>query len=302
VLGTKSKVNDKVTASLKFVGVLTQGDDVTTGAPGLNVAKFTYAANGATVTAGLMELATPWTDAGDGARANGLLATKGLGGVTLAAAYFRDSQMGGDKTVDLEGNNIGALAIIGKAGPVAYQAWFAQIGSDRSATSGTALPEGATALALLADIKAGPATINASYASLEGENDSLDEQTLAKAIVTVPAGPVTIVAGMAVGGEDGDLVTFDPDAKVGFESWQIRAGKGLNDLEATTVAIVAPVGGVKLKAQMTTATANDDAVDETEVLLQASYKMSKNFGGYLRYATLDQADNTRTRLEIKYTF
>ena len=303
VLGTKSKVNDKVTFSSKFVGVLgnAKTDDVVTGSPALNVAKFTYAADGATITAGLMELATPWTDAADGARANGVLATKAVGGLTVAAAYFRDSTMGADKTVDLEANNIGAVAVIGKAGGVSYQAWYAQIGSDTLAGSNTALTQGGDAVAILADAKIGPAKVNASYASLEGDKGTLKKQTLTKAIVTVPVGGVTVVAGMAVGGSDGDLVTFDPDAKVGFESWQIRAGDNNQpDLKANTVAVVMPVSGVSLKLQRTHVEITGG--EETEILLQASYKMSKNFGGYLRYATLDKADNARTRLEIKYTF
>ena len=328
VVGLKSKVNDKVTASVKFVGVLNQKDSVTKGAPGLDVAKFTYAnGKGCTLTAGLMELATPWTDAADGARANGLLATKAVNGITFAAAILRDSTMGADKTVGIDANDITAVAAIGKAGSVSYQAWYATIGNGDAGLNAAgkpkanALPSGGDAVALVASAKVGPAAVNASYASLEGDNNTLKKQTLIKAVASAKAGSATVVAGFAKGGSDGDLVTFDQDAKVGFESWNIRAGgAGQYDLSAYTVAAVAPVNGIALKAQYTgasfdngtAATAGD--TDVTELLLQASYKMSKNFGGYLRYASVDQdakATSTsatvntkfnRTRLEIKYTF
>jgi len=147
VFGIKSKVNDKVTAALKWVGVLNQKDSVTAGAPALGVAKFTYANNGLTATAGLMELATPWTDAGDGARANGILATKAVGKVTVAAACFRDSQQGTDKTASINSNNLKALAVIGAASGISYQAWYLDIGKAVAGDTGSALQQGGTATA-----------------------------------------------------------------------------------------------------------------------------------------------------------
>lgn len=141
-----------------------------------------------------------------------------------------------------------------------------------------------------------------------------------KAIVTVPTSAATFVAGIAMGGEDGDLVTFDPDAKVGFQSWNIRAGQSAQaDLTAMTVAAVVPIDAVSLKAQYTTAEFDNAKVATTkteasEMLLEASYAMSKNFTTYLRYAMVDQDVKTvstgvtanteidRVRLSIKYTF
>ncbi len=303
VLKAGTKVNDTVSFDALAVvnGQGSSGADATSttqGSPNINVAKFTFKTSAATVIVGMQQLATPWTDAGDGARANGVLALVPAGPVTIAAAYFRDSQMGIDSNAALGSSNMGALAAIGKAGSVAYQAWFLQIGSGNGA-----LPEGGTALALTADAKVGPAKVSASYASLEGDEDTLEKQTLMKAVVTVPAGPVALVAGMAIGGDDGDLVTFDSDAKVGFESWSIRAGQGAAELEAMTVAVVAPVSAAKVKVQYTTV--ETTTVEANEILLQASYKMSKNFGGYLRHAIFDVDGGdtmNRTRLSIKYTF
>jgi len=322
VLGLKSKVNDKVTAAVKFVAAQTQGEEVEAANPIINVAKFTYGVNSTTsVTAGLMELATPWTDAADGARANGVLLSTKVGGMTIAAAKFRDSTMGGDKTASINPNDLAALAVIGKAGPASFQAWYLTISAandnldpDGDGNAPTVLSKGGDAVALLVNAKVGPATIDASYASLEGDDENeLKKQTLTKAIVTVPAGGVTVVAGMAKGGSDGDLVTFDPDAKVGFESWNIRAGQGEQlDLSATTMAVVAPVAGLKLKAQYTSAewdkNTNTKGLEADEMLLQAGFSLSKNFGGYLRYATVDfndkagDGDFNRCRLELKYTF
>jgi len=190
--------------------------------------------------------------------------------------------------------------------------------ADDTKNTTNGLRNGGTAMALLATVKAGPATIDASYASLEGDSGTngikLKKQTLSKAIVSVPAGGVTVVAGMAKGGNDGDLVTFDSDAKVGFEGWNVRAGKaGQDDLSAYTGAVVVPVGSLKVKAQYTSAEYDDKANNKTdlkvdEMMLQADFSLAKNFGGYLRYATVDfndkagDGDFNRCRLSLKYTF
>ena len=335
VLATiKSKVNDNVTAVVQGLAVNGQDNgevvhysDATTGntVGGMDVsaANFVYTNGAASVTVGLQALATPWTDAADGARANGVLGTYNLGSVTLAAAYFRDSRQGGDKNANIDANELGAVAAIGKAGPVSYQAWYLKISS--IATDGTAngagssLAQGGDAVALLANAKFGPVAVDASYASLDGD-DLPDKQTLSKVVVTGDLGVATLVGGYAVGGKDGDLVTFDPDAKVGFESpVAVRAGKGGQyDLDAYTAAVVVPVGAVAIKAQYTDATyysatvhtaLNEMEVDES--LIQVSYKMSKNFSSYVRYAMVDYNKNAETagnadkdvaRIELKYTF
>jgi hypothetical protein len=315
VFGIKSKVNDKVTAALKWVGVLTQKNSVTTGAPALGVAKFTYANDGLTATAGLMELATPWTDAGDGARANGILATKALGKVTVAAACFRDSIQGGDKTVSINSNNLKALAVIGAASGISYQAWYLDIGKAVAGDTGSALQQGGTATALVLKGKAGIANINASYATLEGDSNTLDTQSLMKVVATAPVNNIKLTVGLASGGSDGDLVTFDQDAAVGFESAYIRAG-GANqfDLSAYTVAAAVPVKDVTLSLQYTNASydatkgaAQEDEV--SEICFKAAYKMSKNFSTYLRVANLsyDKAlkandDTLKTRIQLLYKF
>ena len=329
VLAGKTNVNDSVAFSTKAVlnsQASSQADSIknTQGALSVNVAKFTYTNDALTVTAGMQELATPWTDAGDGARANGLLATYNVGPVTLAAAHFRNTQMGIDRTATLNADNLSAIAAIGTVGPVNYQAWYLDISAENDAAVNSdgvsALPQGGDALALLASAKVGPVSVDASYASLEGENDTLKKQTLAKVIVSGNVGGVTLVAGAADGGKDGDLVTFDPDAKVGFESWMIRAGQaGQFDLGAYTAAVVVPVGPVSVKLQYTDAEFDDAAIattntDINEILAQVTYKMSKNFTTYLRYAQVDQdskviatnvntnTETDRVRLSLKYTF
>jgi hypothetical protein len=90
VVKMKSKVNDKVTSLVQVVNVQNQKDSVAVDAAKVQMANFTYANNGTTVIAGLQALATPWTDVGDGARANGVLALKNLGAVTVAGGYFRE--------------------------------------------------------------------------------------------------------------------------------------------------------------------------------------------------------------------
>ena len=314
VLKVKTKVNDSLTFNALAVvngQASSQGNSTgsTQGSPNINVAKFTYTTGALNVTAGMMELKTPWTDAGDGARANGILATYNLGAATLAAAHFRDSQAGIDAHANFSGSDLNALAVLGKAGPVGYQLWYLDI-TDEKVTNPGALTLGGNALALLLNAKFGPVALNFSHATLKGDNDSLDKQKLTKLIATIDAGPVTVVLGAAKGGADGDLVTTDPDAAVGFESWNIRAGQGGSEnLKAYTAAVVAPVGPVSVKAQYTTAkpfSSSDAKVKET--LLQISYKMSKNFNTYLRLADVNfneaagDADFKRARLSLKYTF
>jgi hypothetical protein len=334
VLGLKSKVNDNITAAVKAVMADTADNGDTAGKDNtatFNVAKFTYANNGNTATVGTMELATPWTDAANGARANGLLATTNLGSVTLAGAYFRDSQMGTDKSADVNGNAnsanlnsniLTALAAIGSAGGVSYQAWYLNIADpkDEDGTTSTLGDKGGDATALLLNSKFGPVSVNASYASLDPDVTGVKKQTLTKVIASGKVNNVTLVAGMADGGKDGDLVTFDPDAKVGFQSWNIRAGQGKQcDLSAYTVAAVVPAGAVSVKLQYTDAEFDDAATatketDVDEKLIQISYKMSKNFNTYIRYADVDQDVKTvatgttantnikRTRIELAYKF
>lgn len=321
VLKVGTSVNDSVRFNALAVvngQAQSQGDDTgfTQGSPNINVAKFTYTNGALAVVAGMQELKTPWTDAGDGARANGVLATYNLGAATLAATHYRDSQQGIDAS---NGNpiardaDLNALAVIGKAGPVAYQAWYMDVNNHDSV--------GAKATALTLDATFGIVALNFSHATLKGDSGTLDKQKLTKLVATVDAGPVAVVLGAAKGGSDGDLVLTDADAKVGFQSWNIRAGQNVNvngvststeSLKAYTAAVVAPVGPVSLKVQYTTAkpfTSSDAKIKET--LVQVSYKMSKNFSTYLRLADVAYnadaeavgfADFKRARLSLKYTF
>lgn len=172
VLGVKTPVNDKVTfdAVALVNSQATAATDATAntqGAPSINVAKFTYNAGFANIVAGMQQLDTPWTDAADGARANGVLALIPAGGVTVAAAHFRDSQQGIEATAAINSNDLTALAAIGKAGMVSYQAWYLNINPSSNNTqvlATNALPSGGTALALLVDADFGVAKVNASYA------------------------------------------------------------------------------------------------------------------------------------------
>ena len=325
VLNGKAKVNSNVT----FVSQAIYNSQATTGADGVSTTKgpmnimqanFKYSNGALNATLGMQGLNTPWTHAGDGARANGLLATYGMGSVTLAAAHFRDSMMGIDAHANLNSNNMTAVAALGKIGPVGYQVWYLDISDEGNTNTGSSLAEGGDALAVLANGTIGPVALNASYATLEGNNNSLKEQSLAKVVASMKLGAVKLTAGLADGGKDGDLVTFDPDAKVGFQGWNVRAGKsGQFDASVYMVAAAAPVGPTTVSLTYVDAEYDDAAVavnetDASEVIAQVTYKMSKNFTTYLRYAQVDMdtkvkatgvstsSDFDRTRLSLKYTF
>jgi predicted porin len=343
VVAGKTKVNDSLSFATKAV-VNGQGysqDDSTKptqGSANINVAKFIYTAGSTNVIAGMQELATPWTDAGDGARANGVLATMGMGSVTLAAAHFRNSQMGIDSTANLNSNNLTALAAIGSAGPVGYQVWYLGISDDGNdkLTDGTttdldasaansSVNNGGDALAVLLNGKFGPVALDASYASLEEDNNNngaagVKKQTLTKLVAAADLGMAKLTVGAAKGGDDGNLVVFDPDAKAGFQGWNIRAGSTTQaDFGAYLLQADVPVGPTSLRLQYVDAEFDDAATATTntevnELVAQVTYKMSKNFTTYLRYGMLDKdvktvatgntvnSEQDRVRLSLKYTF
>ena len=331
VVKGKVKVNDSVTFNALAVtnnqaNPQSDATSTTQGSPTVNIAAFTYKTGALSVTAGMQALNTPWTHAADGARANGVLATYGMGSVTLAAAHFRDSQQGIDSNANINSNNASAVAAIGKAGPVGYQVWYMDISDQgNNAAASSSLPSGGDALAVLLNGKIGPVALDASYAYLDGDTDtdgvdSLKKQTLTKLVASMKVGSVKLTAGMADGGKDGDLVTFDSDAKVGFQGWNVRTGKaGQFDASAYMAAVAVPVGATTVSLTYVDAEYDDAAVavnetDASEVIAQVTYKMSKNFTTYLRYAQVDtdtkvkatgvatSADFDRTRLSLKYTF
>ncbi len=335
VLKGKVAVNDSVT--FNTVAVVnrqnaSQGDSVasTQGAANINVAKFTYTSGPLAVTAGMQELATPWTSAGNGARANGILATYGMGSVTLAGAMFRDAQQGIFTNVGTNSANINAVAALGSAGPVNYAVWYAMINEENDATPMFGNNRGGLdALSVTLGGKFGPVSVDASYATLDEDgadavNGKLLKQSLAKLMVSGKVGSVKLTAGLVDGGKDGELVSFTTTGSSAmFEAWNVAAGAGTgSNLNAYTLRADVPVGPVSVALQYTemdfdnnygntVATTNTD-VDE--ILAQVTYKMSKNFTTYLRYAQVDTkntpvggglstgVDMDRARLSLKYTF
>ncbi|RXJ86701.1 hypothetical protein CRU87_10485, partial [Aliarcobacter trophiarum LMG 25534] len=140
-LTAKAKVNEDVTAVTRFLvagadggfaGLDTQnGSDANVDVELSNVYfSYTGLAN-TTVNVGKQGLTTPWTVAvdsdGNEQTGTGILALSNVGPVTLAAAYFNQTNLNtsGQGTALFDGSeNLITVAAMGNIGPVALDAWY----------------------------------------------------------------------------------------------------------------------------------------------------------------------------------
>ena len=110
---------------------------------------------------------------------------------------------------------------------------------------------------------------------------------------------------------DGGLAALDNDAKTGMQGWTVQLN-GVADAEYLQVGVNAQVlDSLNLAVnyhKLDKEIGNSDYTDE-EIYLQATYKMSKNFGGYLRFGQNEfehvgdkDQDGTVGRIQVQYSF
>ncbi|QKF80927.1 major outer membrane protein [Halarcobacter ebronensis] len=329
-LTAKAKVNDDVTAVTRFIiGNPTTNDlglaSLDTGTSGdasvdveLSNVYFSYTglAN-TTINVGKQGLTTPWTVAVDSdsneQTGTGILALTNVGPVTLAAAYFNQTNLNvsGDDTTTLgnlgtaAGVNVGAtdiwtVAIMGNIGPVALDAWYLDM--DELFDTFTL---GAKAKFDLDALKLG---IEARYTSLDTDDFNADNE-LWKLALSAQYGIFDASIKYAGTDKEGGLVALDNDAETVFNTWNVTPN-GEKDADFWNVVLgVQALPSLHVSANYSHMEYEENAEQE-ELYAQFKYKMSKNFGGYIRYGQYTKDDNTgvevvdgtRGRLQVEYTF
>ena len=286
-----------------------------------------------TVNVGKQGLTTPWTVAvdsdGNEQTGTGILALSTVGPVTLAGAYFNQSNLNKstdaaiatkdgkaiklydsktDKSV-LDGqDDIATVGAIVAAGPVTLDAWYL----DLSDTFDTFTVGAKSSF----DVSGAKLGVDARYASLTFDGTDEDANTLAKLVLTGKAGIFDAKLAYAMTDKDGGLTALDNDATTTLLGWNITSN-GKTDADYwQAVAGVDILSNLNLSANygdVKYVATNDSTKDmeEEEIYAQLLYKMSKNLTSYVRYGTytkeIDGAatkinDDTRGRLQVEYTF
>ena len=357
-LGLASKVNDDVKFNSRFIvgapsntgtgdaGFATldssENGDQNVGVE-LTQAYFGYTGlKNTTVNVGKQGLTTPWTVAvdsdGNEQTGTGILALSSVGPVTLAGAYFNqtnlnnslDAKVGGftnktfagdDYIVDatavkglLTGSeDIVTVGAIATFAPVTLDAWYLDTQDVFDTyTIGAKAATTVDGIALGAD---------ARWASLELDkelNPDGDKNTIAKLVLTADAGLVDGKLAYAKTGKKGGLTALDNDATTTLLGWNITAN-GKTDADywqavlgfdiLSNLNLSANYGNIDYKADIDSTT----DIEEEEIYAQLLYKMSKNLTTYVRYGTYTKEltdsgdslkinDDVRGRLQVEYTF
>lgn len=334
-LNLSSKVNEDVKLNTRFIvggadsGFATldssddndQNVDVT-----LSNVYFGYTGiQNTTVNVGKQGLTTPWTVAIDSdsneQTGTGILALSTVGPVTLAGAYFNQTNL--DKSTDakigntdvkgvLDGaDDIATVGAIVAAGPATIDAWYLDMNDVFDTYT-----VGAKADLDLDGIKLG---VDARWASLTLDDVTattlgLDtDNSIAKIALTANVGIVNAKVLYATTDKDGGLTALDNDAVTTVNGWNTTVnGKADADYWQTTLGVNV-LSNLNLSANYN----NLDYVigtadmEEEELYAQLVYKMSKNLSTYVRYGTYTKEntdtnvksnDDTRGRLQVEYTF
>jgi hypothetical protein len=267
-----------------------------------------------TVNVGKQGLTTPWTVAidsdGNEQTGTGILAMTNVGPVTLAGAYFNQTNLhnSGQATGSFSGDeDIATVGAITTLGPVTLDAWYidAQDVLD-SYTIGALAKFDVEGIKLAAD---------ARFTSLDTDASTADN-SLAKITLTADAGLVDAKLAYATTDKEGGLVGLDTDAVTSIQGWSVNAnGKADADYWQAVLGFDI-LSNLNLSANYVNVDYSTSAttdVEEEEIYAQAVYKMSKNLSTYVRYGTYtkettvasvttENNDDVRGRLQVEYTF
>ena len=319
----KSKVNDYVTATVRVLGT----NDATAGGfttldttddndsnvdVRISQANFTVKTDYATVIAGKQGLTTPWTVAidadGDEQTGTGLLTLVPAGPVTVAAAYFNQTNLTATGSVLAKAGiptteaNVATLGLLGQAGPVALDAWYINLSDvlDSYTVGAKATIEGITAAL--------------RYTSVDFEDDIMKtDNSLLDLKISAKVGPVGVWGQYAMTDKDGGTTALENSAKTTIEGWNVTAnGKADLDFYGIGADIDVMDGlNVALNYRVLDYVDGGKDVDESELYTQITHKMGKNLVTYVRLgqyevendndATKD-IDSFRGRLQVEYKF
>lgn len=340
----KSKVNDDVAVSTRFVvNSGFAGFNTGTGADSevaVNLSQVYFGYTGlknTTVNVGKQGLTTPWTVAtdsdGNEQTGTGILALSSWGPVTVAGAYFNQTNLNssGNFTTELAaasgtGTNVGAkdimtLGVIGSAGPVTVDAWYLELADILDTyTIGAKAGFDVSGVKLGADLRYTALSFDsqalANTAALTTANDDHD---MVKLTLTAKAGIVDAKYAFAKTDKEGGVVALDSDAATTLQGWSVNpTGKAdatyhqfvlgvqaMDNLHVSANYVTVDYDGDVLTAQ--TGSDNDEL---TEIYGQVVYNMSKNLMTYVRFGTQeekidgakDEELDYKGRLQVQYSF
>ncbi len=325
-LNLSSKVNDDVKLNTRFLvagadagfAVLdtgTAGDQTVSTSLSQVYFSYTGIAN-TTVNVGKQGLTTPWTVAidsdGNEQTGTGILALSSVGPVTLAAAYFNQTNLddsgNGTALFPVGSEDIATLGAIANVGPVTIDAWYLDAADIFDTyTLGAKASFDLDAVKLGADVR---------YTSLDLDNNATDNKAL-KVQLTAKAGIVDARYVYVNTDKEGGTTALDNDAATSFITWNIWSNaKKDADLHNLSVGVQA-LDTLHVSANWTNIEYNgNDATNATaneeqeELYVQLVYNMSKNLSTYVRYGTYEEKtdgaktteDNYRGRLQVQYSF
>ena len=315
VLGVTGKINDDLSYMFAGANLAThesQGSGANAAARYTNFLMvynyFTYTGiKDTSISIGRQGLDTPLTTVYDPAdatsEATGVALTSKLGPVTLNLARFASTDFNAvSGRYSKPGTAISGtetyshLGLSGKVGPVALDAWYA----DMENTYDT-FTVGASA-----KLKAGDVAISpyARYTSADIEDVNAD-QSIAQAGVTVKAG---IVGGSIAYGEsdkEGGWVTFDKDTKANIQGWNVSL-LGEADADLTKANLnVDVLSNVNVGLNYTSLDKATGSNDIEEVYAQIKYQMSSNFSAALKIGQIEEdntADKEIGRVDLLWLF
>ncbi|MFY9073756.1 porin [Malaciobacter mytili] len=322
-INLKSKVNDDVVANVRFIVGEAEGADasyINTQSQSdkqldvtLSEVNFTYTgiANTA-ITFGKQGLATPFTvhrdSIGNEQTGTGIVAVTNVGPVTLAAAYFNNTNLNKSKEVSLDIKGHENVLFAGA------MASFAGINADASYIEledfFDAYTVGLSASYDVASVKLNP---YARYSSLDLDNNSADN-VLWKVGMRANMGIFGAHLGYGQTDKEGGVVALDASSETGYdEHWRVTLSGETDSsvIYASVDAQVLPSLNVALKYS----DLDDDKKenkDQKEIYTQVTYQMSKNFTGYVRFGQYEvknkfnggtkDLDSTIGRLHVQYSF
>jgi len=299
----KSKISDKSTAVIKVEADKgTDSDAANSGRLNAQVslAYLSTKFDATTVSVGRVGIPGPFDDAAGG---DGILATIPMGPVTAAAGFFTTTSV---SDTGFAGKDAYELALMGNAGPVALDVWYAKVANAISLTSFHAA----------ADIEGISIDARHTVGTLDKSVQAADrDASLTKVFASADVGMVSLTAGFATTDEDNggasNRVSLDNAGATGadIEGEQIQIS-ALSDATAFIVGAGVTVDQVELGATYITASYDGATKEETadEYILEAKYNLDTNlaikgvFSVYDTGVSSDENDQEFTRIELKYTF
>ena len=288
-VNVKVPVNDKVTAVFKIDNANDDSDTTQTadskGEVDIEDYYFQYVDGAVTVLAGQQNIPGRLTD---GRQGDGVVALYNAGAFTIGAASFMNTNV----TATTDGSaNVNSVLAMGSAGPVSLSAQYVDAN------------EVADSYNIKADTKVGPAKVGVEYSETDFDANN-NEQSTFTAYASGSAGPVSAKLTYAKTGDQGSgSILQEAEAASEFLLWQLGSA---NKADFDVVALDATYKvSDKVALRVAFADGEEGSTDNTEILGQISYKMSKNLTTYVRYSELEigNADaQTRARVEARYSF